>query len=224
MKGRVQELVKKADVVDTRGTNDTIRVWESYREQAGMWRAIALLQIPVTGIALVFALVTWVNRKTILNVPPKPLPGMYQAQDIPDSEFVDSATNFINLIATYQHAIARRQFSRARELLINPLLERFDNDFMMTELKTIETTSRSQVFFVDPSQTRLERQGSSVVITMVGDRMKVVAGRELEPVQTKYVVTLRTIPRTDINPYGIVVQDLSYDNILPEHQRKRQGQ
>jgi hypothetical protein len=224
MKGRVQELVKKADVVDTRGTNDTIRVWESYREQAGMWRAIALLQIPVTGIALVFALVTWVNRKTILNVPPKPLPGMYQAQDIPDSEFVDSATNFINLIATYQHAIARRQFSRARELLINPLLERFDNDFMMTELKTIETTSRSQVFFVDPSQTRLERQGSSVVITMVGDRMKVVAGRELEPVQTKYVVTLRTIPRTDINPYGIVVQDLSYDNVLPEHQRKRQGQ
>jgi hypothetical protein len=199
-------------------------VWESYREQAGMWRAIALLQIPVTGIALVFALVTWVNRKTILNVPPKPLPGMYQAQDIPDSEFVDSATNFINLIATYQHAIARRQFSRARELLINPLLERFDNDFMMTELKTIETTSRSQVFFVDPSQTRLERQGSSVVITMVGDRMKVVAGRELEPVQTKYVVTLRTIPRTDINPYGIVVQDLSYDNVLPEHQRKRQGQ
>lgn len=224
MKGRVQELVKKADVVDTRGTNDTIRVWESYREQAGVWRAIALLQIPVTGIALVFALVTWVNRKTILNVPPKPLPGMYQAQDIPDSEFVDSATNFINLIATYQHAIARRQFSRARELLINPLLERFDNDFMMTELKTIETTSRSQVFFVDPSQTRLERQGSSVVITMVGDRMKVVAGRELEPVQTKYVVTLRTIPRTDINPYGIVVQDLSYDNVLPEHQRKRQGQ
>lgn len=224
MKGRVQELVKKADVVDTRGTNDTIRVWESYREQAGMWRAIALLQIPVTGIALIFALVTWVNRKTILNVPPKPLPGMYQAQDIPDSEFVDSATNFINLIATYQHAIARRQFSRARELLINPLLERFDNDFMLTELKTIETTSRSQVFFVDPSQTRLERQGSSVVITMVGDRMKVVAGRELEPVQTKYVVTLRTIPRTDINPYGIVVQDLTYDNVLPEHQRRRQGQ
>jgi len=224
MKGRVQELVKKADVVDTRGTNDTIRVWESYREQAGMWRAIALLQIPVTGIALVFALVTWVNRKTILNVPPKPLPGMYQAQDIPDSEFVDSATNFINLIATYQHAIARRQFSRARELLINPLLERCDTDFLMTDLKTIETTIRSQVFFVDPSQTRLERQGSSVVITMVGDRMKVVAGRELEPVQTKYVVTLRTIPRTDINPYGIVVQDLSYDNVLPEHQRKRQGQ
>lgn len=223
MRGKVTDLVQKAAVVDSRSTNDTIRLWESYREQAGMWRAIALLQIPVSILAMVIALTAWTNRKTILNVPPKPLPGVYQAQDIPDSEFVDAATNFVNLIATYQHVIARRQFARASELLINPLLERFKTDFLETELKTIENTSRSQVFFVDPSKTRIQRQGSVVVVTMAGDRMKVVAGRELDPVQTKYVVTLRTIPRTDINPYGIVIQDLSYENIVPDYQRKKES-
>ncbi|NDC38645.1 MAG: hypothetical protein EBZ48_11415 [Proteobacteria bacterium] len=223
MRGKVTDLVQKAAVVDSRTTSDTIRVWESYREQAGMWRAIALLQIPVALLSMVFALVTWTNRKTILNVPPKPLPGVYQAQDIPDSEFVDAATNFINLIATYQHVIARRQFQRASELIINPLLEKFKTDFMETELKTIENTSRSQVFFVDPTKTRIKREGSMVQVTMAGDRMKVVAGRELDPVQTKYVVTLRTLPRTDINPYGIVIQDLSFENIIPDYQRKKEG-
>jgi hypothetical protein len=221
MKSKVKDLVQSASVVDARNTGDTIRVWESYREQAGMWRALALLQVPVAALSLVFALVTWTNRKTILNVPPKPLPGVYQAQDIPDSEFVDAATNFVNLISTYQYVIARRQFTRASELIINPLLERFKADYLETELRTIETISRSQVFFVDPSKTRIKREGSAVTVTMEGDRMKVVAGRELDPEKTKYTVTLRTIPRTDINPYGIVVQDLSIENVVPEYQRKR---
>jgi hypothetical protein len=58
---------------------------------------------------------------------------------------------------------------------------------------------------------------------MAGDRMKVVAGRELDPVQTKYVVSLRTIPRNDINPYGIVIQDLTYENITPDYQKRKES-
>ena len=219
MKAKVTELVKKADVLESRGTNDTIRLWENYREQASLWRAVSLLQMPATIVALIFAALIWIDRKIILNVPQKPLPGIYQAQDIPDSEFLDAATNFINLIATYQPAVARRQFGRAHELVVNPLLARFNQDFMLTELKTIENTERTQVFFIDPSQTRIERSGNLVIVTVTGDRMKVVAGKELDPVITRYQVAMQTIPRNDLNPYGIVVTDMAFENVKGDDDR-----
>ena len=54
------------------------------------------------------------------------------------------------------------------------------------------------------------------MITMQGDPIKVVDGKVVYPLQTRFVVILRTIPRTDINPYGIVVQDLTYENLKKE--------
>src|SRR5690606_41834731 len=67
--------------IDGRSEADTIRLWENYREQALMWRALALLQIPATFIALVFALWIWNTRSITLEVPAKPLPGRYLAKD-----------------------------------------------------------------------------------------------------------------------------------------------
>ncbi len=212
-KASVKELIQKADVLDSKHGSDTIRVWESYREQANLWRAISILQIPTSFIALIFAWFIWNNRSVTLNVPPKPLPGVYQIQEIPDSEFIDAATNFINLVATYQHRSARRQFTRAHELVISPFLEEFEKDFLITELKTIENTSRSQAFFIDPSQISIDRLGQIVKVSLIGDRMKIVAGKELDPIQTKFTITLRTIPRNDLNPYGIVIAGLAYENL-----------
>src|SRR6185436_12529117 len=98
-------------------TNDTLRLWEGHREQATLWRAIALLQIPATVCALVFSMMIWGTRQITLNVPSKPLPGIYVAQDIPDSEFINVAQGYINLIGTYQPAIVRRQFEEARKMI-----------------------------------------------------------------------------------------------------------
>ncbi|MFM1848936.1 MAG: hypothetical protein RL417_2410 [Pseudomonadota bacterium] len=211
--GKAQKLLKDASVIDARKESDTLRLWESYRDQAMLWRALALIQIPTTAIIALLCFTLYANRKIELKVPAKPLPGVYTAQEIPDSEFIDVATNFINLIATYQPAVARRQFSHARQILQEPMLERFNREMMVTELKTIESTSRTQIFFVDPTKTRIFREGNTVEITLTGERMKMVAGRQLPAVTTTFSIAMTTIPRNELNPYGIVINNVAFDNI-----------
>lgn len=208
-----RDLIKNSELVDSKGETDTLRLWESYKDQALLWRAIALLQIPTTFIMLCFAFYIWGTREVILNVPRSPLPGLYAAKEIPDSEFIDVATNFVNLIATYQPVVARRQFSKARELLKEPMLSTFEQDMMGTELKAIENTNRTQLFFVDPVKTTIERQDNTVLVTMVGDRLKIVAGKQLPVVLTRFTISMTTIPRNDNNPFGIVVDNVRSQNV-----------
>lgn len=209
-----KEIINDSRVIDSRGENDTLRLWENYRDQALLWRALALLQIPATLILVIFAFYLWGSQEITLNVPRNPLPGLYAAQEIPDTEFIDVATNFINLIATYQPAVARRQFQKAREILKEPMLEIFDREMIGTELKAIENTNRTQLFFVDPTKTSIERRDNHVFVTTIGDRLKIVAGKQLPVVLTKFQVSMTTIPRNDLNPYGIVVDNVTFENVV----------
>jgi hypothetical protein len=206
----VKEKVGDTQLSAGRTKNDTIRLWENYKDQALMWRSLALMQIPATAIALLFALVLWVTREITLQVPSKPLPGMYAAQDIPDNEFVDIANDYISLIATYQPATARKQFEAARAMLKEPLLTKFNTEMIGSELTAIETTSRTQVLFIDPLKTKVVRDGNNVTVTVIGERWKVIAGAELPTVTSRFRVTMTTNPRNPLNQYGIVITSVNF--------------
>lgn len=214
MANKASKVIRDSQLIDSKKESDTIRLWENYKDQAILWRSLCLMQIPATAIACFLALSLWMTRSITLNVPPKPLPGQYLAQDIPDSEFIDAATDFLNLIASYNPAIARRQFNRAREMTVEPMLERFQVEMMGTELKAIENTRRTQLFFPDPTQTEVVRDGSEVHVKFLGDRLKYIAGKELPAVTTRFVVTMSTVPRNPLNPYGIVVTNVASENVV----------
>lgn len=208
-----KKLLRDSAIGEARGESDTIRLWEGYREQAIMWRSLALLQIPATFIALVAALLFWFNMQITLNVPPKPLPGQYSATELPKEVFIEAATNFVNLIATYQPAVAERQYFKAREMLIEPFLTQFDEALLKNELKTIINTNRTQVFFADPTKTEYLLENGLVSVSFSGERMKYIAGKMLPRQKSKFTITLTTIPNTELNPYGIVVSNMSIEDI-----------
>ena len=207
------KLVQNASVRDMKGENDTIRLWEGYRDQAILWRALSILQIPATALCALLSFYLWTTHKTIVNVPPKPQPGQYLAEEIPDSEFIDVATEFINLISSYQPAVAARQFRRAEEMIIEPYLAKFRDEILTHELKTIQATSRTQLYFVNPVETKIERNGDDVIVSFSGERQKFVAGKEIDPVTSMYRITLTTVPRNPLNPYGIVVRNAFLENV-----------
>ena len=211
--GKADSLIRETKVNDHKKETETIRLWESYRDHAMLWRSLALLQIPGTLACLVLCTILFVYRTTIINVPAKPLPGKYSVDEINDTEFQEVATSFINLIASYQPAVARRQFTKAREMLGEPLLTQFDKDMMGAELKAIEGTKRTQLYFVDPARNEFIRNEMGVQVTMVGYRIKYIAGKELPAVITKYTITLATVPRNDLNPYGIIVTNIANENL-----------
>jgi hypothetical protein len=221
---KVSQLARDTNVFDARGETDTIRLWENYRDQALLWRAIALIQIPTSLLLAIFALVMWSTRSVTLNVPAKPLPGMYLAREIPDTEFVEVATDFINLIASYQPSNARRQFNHARQMLVEPMLTRFQTEMMGIELKAIEQTTRTQLFYPDPTRTTFERiDDKSVKVSFVGDRLKLVAGQEVPAELTRFTVVLTTIPRQQLNPYGIVITNVQFENLSRDRSRKERS-
>lgn len=206
----VKDVVAETRLSATRSESDTIRLWENYKDQALMWRSLSLIQFPATMAAIIFAFVMWCTREINLTVPSKPEPGIHAAQDIPDTEFVNAANTYINLIATYQPGTARNQFTVARSMLKEPLYTKFTDEMMGGELGAIESTSRTQVFFVDPLRTDIKRDGNDVVVTLVGERWKVIAGSALPTVTSRFTITLSTIPRNPLNPYGIVITNVVF--------------
>lgn len=217
----VREKVADTQLTAARSQNDTIRLWENYKDQAMMWRALSLIQLPTTFIAIIFALVMWSTREITLSVPSKPMPGMYAAQDIPDTEFVNVANDYVNLVATYQPNTARKQFEVARSMLKEPLLTKFNDENMNSELPAIETTLRTQVFFVDPLKTKVEREGNKVYVSISGERWKVIAGAPIPSVSSRYRLELTTIPRNPVNPYGIVITNIVFN---PNTRGERPGE
>ena len=212
-----KELVRNTGALEVRKDSDTLSLWESYREQATLWRSLALLQIPATVLALVFAMVMWSNRTIQLKVPATPKPGIHKAEEIPDNEFLDTATNFVNLIATYQPNVARKQFAEAGKMLSGAVIQIFKTDWEQDEMRTIESSNRTQVFFVDPTKTTVDRSNPrQVKVVMTGERQKFVAGKEVPLKASKFSVTMETIPQNPLNPYGIVVTNFKLEDVEKE--------
>ena len=203
-----KNVINSANVKDYKRGDDTIRVWEGYREQAVFWRALSLLQLLATTAVSILCIVLWQTRTITLKVPQRPVPGQYNTQEIPDADFVEAANSFVNLIATFQPYTAKEQFQRAASLIRSDYLQKFTDDTLVSELKAIMQTSLSQVFYIDPAKTTIERfKNNTVKVTFYGNRHKYIGGKEIEPVKSKYDIYLSTLPRNDINPLGIVVFD-----------------
>lgn len=218
----IGKLIKQSEVRETTQTSDTLRIWESHREQAILWRAIALIQVPVTLIALVLCITLWLTHSTVLNVPAKPLPGTYLAQTLPDTEFIEYATEYVNLIATYTPDVVERQYRKATEMLWGSFLDQFKSEMLSTEVRAVTDTQRTQLFFIDPSATKIQRiSKSEVMVSFTGDRTKIVAGSELPMVPTSYEVVMTTIPRHSLNPYGIVIINSVSKNTIEELKKER---
>lgn len=206
----IKSDLKQLERVGGRAGSDTIRLWDSFREQALMWRALALLQIPSTAIAITAALIMYFFADTIIEVPERPQPGYYSVKQLPDSQFINAATSVINLMATYQPSVAERQFKTARKYLWEPALSEFEDKMMGEELRAIQETKRSQMFFINPRLIKVERfpDIDLVVVRVPGQRLKLIGDKPLGTDEMIFYVKMTTIPRNVHNEYGIVVTDI----------------
>jgi len=201
----LKDLIQATNPEQNKKEGDLIKVWENYLEKAYFWRALFFLQIPITIFALVLASVIFINRNITLNVPAVPKPGIYSPESIPDVEFINFATNFVNLVFNVNSGNIERNFETAKIFLAPQPQEAFSNIFFKQEIPIVKTTGASQVFIIDPLKTIVKRQGSLVQVTFTGERIRFLAGRETRYSFASTEVTLRTLPHTNLNPYGIAV-------------------
>ncbi|MCC6934035.1 MAG: hypothetical protein IT292_12425 [Deltaproteobacteria bacterium] len=197
--------------VDGRAGADTIRLWEGYREQAFMWRAISIIQMPATLFALLGMLIMYLTADITIEPPEHPQPGIYSVKYLPDSEFLRAATELVNLIASYQPRTAEIQFKKAREMLWEPALTEFEDRMIGDELQKLIMSNRSQVFLVNNRLVRIQRfpQKDVVVVRLPGTLQKLISNSQaLETEEYCYYIKMTTIPRSVYNESGIVVIDI----------------
>ena len=209
LSNKAKQIIKDTEFRESKKGTDTVKVWESYREQALLWRGIALLQVVVTIISIVLALIFYSKQEIKINVPEKPLPGYYSPSEIHESEFISVATEVVNLIYSYQHQIAQRQFEEASKYIIEPMLSKFMKEMLDTQLTIIKQSRVTQLFFILPERTKVARiDDQHVQVDLVGERLKTIAGAESPLQVVKTSVVLTTIPRNAYNKYGIVVKSV----------------
>lgn len=193
---------------------DTIRLWDSYRELAILWRAVTLIQMPIAAVALTLAIFFFVTADVVVEVPHRPDPGRYSVNKLPDSEFISVAVQFLNLVYTYQPYTAKKQFlNGARRYLWEPALTRFQEEHAEQELPAIKELSRSQIFYINSRQMRVMRTGNHVVIYVPGTRHRLVGDTPLPPEDVAWWIKMKTIPHSIGNEFNIAIIDLRLESL-----------
>lgn len=203
----VKEGLSYLERTSKRAGADTVALWDGYQEQMYLWRALALLMLPATLLAIGLALAMFFAADTTVVVPPKPEPSKIELAQIPNQEFVRLGSNVANLLTSYRTHEARPQFKMARQFLWQPALGQFEKEWMGKELEIIENTSRSQVFYPSPRQIKVIRKDDHVVVRVPGTRRKQV-GAETSGDELVWWFRMRTVPRNMFNDTGLVINNL----------------
>ena len=208
--GSLQHDLQHLERVRTLEGIDTVKLWESFREEANLWRGIALIFLPVTALALLAATIMYLTADTEIEVPQRRPPHVFQVTQLPDKYFIDEARDIVNLIASFTPEKAKAQFQVAKQHLWEPALTQFEKEIMVDEMKTILDTRRTQLFLIVPEQIRVYRDSEpdKVIVRVPGVRQKLIGNQPLPTDEVVYYVKLTTIPRNLFNEYGIVAVDI----------------
>jgi len=117
IKEQTKNVLKAANIqnYDRKSGSDTIRIWEGYKAQAVLWRALSIIQLLATTAISILCIILWQTRSITLSVPQRPVPGQYNTQEIPDADFIELANSFVSLIAHFNHTL---QKINLKELLL----------------------------------------------------------------------------------------------------------
>ncbi len=218
----IKEDLQFVERLDKHVGADPMKLWEAYREQSLMWRALALLLLPGTLLAVTMAFTTFFWSDTRIEVPPAPEPGFYKVDNIPDRVFLQKARRLTTLISSYQPVTAKNQFSEARKMLWEPILSRFQKEYVKDEFKNIKRTNRSQMFYINTKGLQITRFDDHVIVRIAGKRKKFL-GKELSKLDDiAWFVTMSTVPPNALNRYGIVVTNFKLVEGLEEVERETQ--
>ena len=203
-------LAAEQALAETPPAAEPERMEKGFKEQAYIWRTSAIVQMPVAALSIAVSLAMYFFADTVVEVHHKPEHGYHTGGQLNNSELINAATTVVNLVATYQPAIARRNFTSAQRFLIEPALSEFEETMMQKEAPKIEQTRRSQTFMVIPSGVRVERFPGAdyAVVSVPGERTTWIANKKLVPEYMTYFVKLTATPQNLSNQYGLVASDL----------------
>jgi hypothetical protein len=189
---------------------------------------LSLIQAPATLVAVLTAITLYLTTNIIVHVDPKPSPGYYLTEQVPDKEFVLYAVEFANLISTFNAKTAESQFEYASKFLGAQFYHSFRDKYLSkadlnSEVNLAKKLEKTQVFFIDkyfirvrripeknPIENRVEVRLYGNFTKWVQNNAKLVTNNE-----AALYVEMQTAPNNVFNPNGIVITNFRYQELKP---------
>jgi len=182
-------------------------VADSFHEQGRLWRLLSVYFAPGTFLSLVaafFMLIYSVDRQPVEL---RPAPSIVDVKEVPDDRFFAVADEVVGLLNSYHYSRADAQFNLAKTFLWEPALSQFikNNE---SEVPKILSLRRSQ-FFDSTGFPKLPKRANEEFAVAVAGKLQTWIGAQ-EPTEEllQIKLTMITVPRNAINPWGIVVTSI----------------
>lgn len=232
----IKQGLNDLDGIEDRVGADSIQLWESFRTQSLLWRAIAILQFPALLFSFILMLFTFFYSDRVVEAPSRPRPMVFEISDISDADLRKFAIQFVSLIGSYQPATVEKQFKLARTMLWEPALSGYSKEFIGKQLERIKNNRRSQLFYISDQQVKVLREPDWAEVRVPGKRQKLIGTTPRPTDEVAWFIKIATVPATELNPFGLVIIDLKPVNVslseiakgdreqLREEKRKNRGQ
>ena len=183
---------------------ELLRMVDRYKVQGHFWRFLSLLQFPIILFLTLYFITRYLGADTLVKVSEPPIPGEVPQDKIPDKEYINTATNIINLIGSYQPTTARDQFETASDFFLDSALASFEETQMNSELITAEESDISQRLDVYSSRIVREAKGNAQVC-LSGVRQKIVDRSPLPQQDVTYCFSFIVDEPFEGSPFGLAV-------------------
>ena len=185
------------------------KFWEFW---ADTQEANAKLGITLYGlIALVVILLIFMVKMAVAPKPIYYIPGAQSAgrafpDYVPQECIAGFAENFVQTLANFTPANVERVYELTEKYLSPALLSKIRTE-LGSEVTKVKKDSLSSLFSVD-TETRVKPEGRGYIVNITGQKVIYLGKTVMKNARTTYTVTLKRVRPTEVNPYGLQIQNV----------------
>lgn len=181
-------------------------------EESNVKLNLALLIVGAVAIILVFAVIYVASRpRPIHYIPGAISAGVSYPDQIPKSSVVSFATSWLMNWSNFSPETVESVYARSIIYMAPGLLSK-TRAKLSSEIQQVHSDRISSIYTLMQDPTVLE-SGHGFDVSFAGKRGVYMGKEQLSIQDVQYVVSIERVPPTDVNPYGLLINDLKKEII-----------
>lgn len=169
-----------------------------------------LIRLALLSLTITLLRDPGVAAQEVTTPPTIPQPNPTAETAVTDQDYVDVATDAVELLATFDSASAEPKFRRLQTMMTGPAKASLMDSLLTGELPVIQSTRRVQKFILNKEKTAIEHfpDLNDTVVRLSGTRSQWIELKPQPPEELTYHVNLEAEPAESGKKPRIFVKDI----------------
>ena len=168
----------------------------------------------LSGVCVILAgalIYTFISPRPIYYIPSMSEAGIAYPKQIPESSVAVFTSSWVLNWTNFTPVTVVNVYERAKRFMSPGLLEK-TNQRLAKDLDDVKRNNMSSLFSLK-EEPQVEKDGQNYIVSIHGDK-GVYMGKETVSTQSMiYRVSLRVVSPTEVNPYGLMIEDIDQEII-----------